>query len=98
MSYSLNAGGGGVYRGRLLKENTRSVDYSSYAGIHGGLSKMLHISQTWTPKISKIMAFMAVIMGLGLLFYILLGFRNLINPLHTLEILLCTRAKEPRSV
>ena len=30
---------------------------------------------TWTPKICNIMAFMAVIMGVGLLFYILLGFR-----------------------
>ena len=30
---------------------------------------------TWTPKVCKIMAFMIVIMGLGLLFYILLGFR-----------------------
>ena len=30
---------------------------------------------TWTPKVCKIMAFRAVIMGLGLLFYILLGFR-----------------------
>ena len=30
---------------------------------------------TWTPKVCKIMAFMAVIMGLGLLFYIPLGFR-----------------------
>ena len=30
---------------------------------------------TWTPKVRKIMAFMAFIMGLGLLFYILLGFR-----------------------
>ena len=28
---------------------------------------------TWTPKLCKIMAFMAVIMGLGLLFYILFG-------------------------
>ena len=27
------------------------------------------------PKVCKIMAFMAVIVGLGLLFYILLGFR-----------------------
>ena len=27
------------------------------------------------PKVCKIMAFRAVIMGLGLLFYILLGFR-----------------------
>ena len=30
---------------------------------------------TWTPKVCKIMAFMAIIRGLGLLFYILLGFR-----------------------
>ena len=30
---------------------------------------------TWTPKVGKIIAFMAVIMGVGLLFYILLGFR-----------------------
>ena len=29
----------------------------------------------WTPKVFKIMAFMAIIMGLALLFYILLGFR-----------------------
>ena len=29
----------------------------------------------WTPKVCKIMAFMAVILGLGLLFYILLGSR-----------------------
>ena len=33
------------------------------------------IMSTWTPKVCKIMAFMAIIMGLGLLFYILLGFR-----------------------
>ena len=29
----------------------------------------VHIQGTWTPKACKIMAFMAVIMGLGLLFY-----------------------------
>ena len=29
---------------------------------------------TWTPKVCKIMAFMAILMGLGLVFYILLGF------------------------
>ena len=28
---------------------------------------------TWAPKVCKIMAFMAVIRGLGLLFYLLLG-------------------------
>ena len=32
-------------------------------------------ASTWTPKACKIMAFMAIIMGLGLLFYILLGLR-----------------------
>ena len=30
---------------------------------------------TWAPKVCRIMAFWAVIMGLGLLFYILLGLR-----------------------
>ena len=30
---------------------------------------------TWTPKVCKIMAFMAIFLGLGLLFYILWGFR-----------------------
>ena len=30
---------------------------------------------TWTPNVCKIMAFTAVILGLGLLFCILLGFR-----------------------
>ena len=30
---------------------------------------------TWTPKVGKIIAFMAIIRGLGLLFYILLRFR-----------------------
>ena len=31
---------------------------------------------SWTPKVCKIMAFMATTMGLGLLLYILLGFRE----------------------
>ena len=30
---------------------------------------------TWTPKVCKIIALMAVILGLGPLFYILFGFR-----------------------
>ena len=30
---------------------------------------------TWTPKVCKIMVLMAIILGVGLLFYILLGFR-----------------------
>ena len=33
------------------------------------------LSPTWTPKVCKLMAFWAIIKGLGLLFYILLGFR-----------------------
>ena len=33
------------------------------------------LGSTWTPKVCKIMAFRAIILGLGLLFYILLGFR-----------------------
>ena len=28
---------------------------------------------TWAPKVCEIMAFMAILLGLGLLFYILLG-------------------------
>ena len=35
----------------------------------------LELSLTLTPKVCKIMAFMATIMGLGFSFYILLGFR-----------------------
>ena len=35
----------------------------------------LEEGSTWTPKVCKIMAFMAIIMGLGPLFYLLLGFR-----------------------
>ena len=34
-----------------------------------------YLNPTWTPKVCKIMACMAVILGLGLLFHILLGFR-----------------------
>ena len=30
---------------------------------------------TWTPKVCQTMAFMAINLGLGLLFYIVLGFR-----------------------
>ena len=44
-----------------------------------------NIRITWTPKVCKIMAFMAVIMGLGLLFYILLGFRNTLNMENRME-------------
>ena len=33
---------------------------------------------TWAPKVCRIVAFMAIIMGLGPLFYILLGFRYIL--------------------
>ena len=33
---------------------------------------------TWAPKVCKMMAFRAVILGLGLLCYVLLGFRQLL--------------------
>ena len=35
----------------------------------------LRRTASWTPKVCKIMAFMATIRGSGLLFYMLLGFR-----------------------
>ena len=38
-------------------------------------SKPFREEPTWTPKVCKIMASMAIIMGLGLSFCILLGFR-----------------------
>ena len=44
-------------------------------GVHAGWASQIAIIHTWTPKVSKLMALMAIIMGLGLLFYILLGFR-----------------------
>ena len=34
------------------------------------------------PKVCRIMAFMAIIMGLGLLFYIPLGFRYMLCTCH----------------
>ena len=37
--------------------------------------KNIDTGHTWTAKVCKIMGFMAVIMGLVLLFYILLGLR-----------------------
>ena len=37
--------------------------------------QVLLLSTTWTPKVCEIMAFMSIIRGLGLLFYILWGFR-----------------------
>ena len=40
-----------------------------------GCSPFSAFFPTWTPKVCKIMAFWATFRGLGLLFYILLGFR-----------------------
>ena len=39
------------------------------------------LGNTWSPEVRKIMALMAGIMGLGLLFYILLGFRWGLGPM-----------------
>ena len=36
----------------------------------------MRLGSTWAPKVCKIMALMAIIRGLGLSFYILLGFRQ----------------------
>ena len=47
---------------------------------HALRTQTLKPEPTWTPKVCKIVAFMAVIMGSGLLFYILLGFRYTLNP------------------
>ena len=44
-------------------------------GARFGTQGCIGVVHTWTPKVCKIMAFMAIILGLGLLFYILLGFR-----------------------
>ena len=38
-----------------------------------GLRCLRFAACTWTPQVCKIMAYMAVVLGLGLLFYILLG-------------------------
>ena len=37
-------------------------------------------ASTWSPKVCKTMALVAAIVGLGLLFYILLGFRYALAP------------------
>ena len=40
-----------------------------------GPERQYDLEMAWTPKVCKILAFMAVIMGVRPLFYILLGFR-----------------------
>ena len=44
-------------------------------GLASSASALANHADTWTPKVCKIIAFMAIIMGLGPLFYILWGFR-----------------------
>ena len=40
-----------------------------------GCLEQIGLKATWTLKVCRIIAFMAIIVSLGLLFYILLGFR-----------------------
>ena len=63
----------------------RSVKYAAVrtADQLSRLSKIAQLSDmrsTWTPKVCKIMAFMAIFRCLGLLFYILWGFRYKLPP------------------
>ena len=44
-------------------------------GLQRGPFSLLEFRVTWAPELCKMMAFMAIVRGLGLLFYILLGFR-----------------------
>ena len=41
----------------------------------GCLQQKIGLKATWTLKVCRIMALMAIIVSLGLLYYILLGFR-----------------------
>ena len=43
--------------------------------MHGLALLKVQVMPTWTPKVRRIMASMAAIMGFGLLFHILLGLR-----------------------
>ena len=63
--------------GRLYRQLTRINFINSCVSL-GTVHRPLHLPclyPTWTPKVCRIMAFMAVLTGLGPLFYILLGFR-----------------------
>ena len=55
-------------RPRLTKMMQAAMPLKSYLGSGSQTS-------TWAPKVCKTMAFMAIIVGLGLLFCILWGFR-----------------------
>ena len=60
----------GIYRDYLRDPFLHSLLKTPLRGI-----AVVALRVTWTLKVCKIMAFMAVIMGLGLLCYILLGSR-----------------------
>ena len=49
-----------------------------------GTKTKAHKNTTWTPKVCKIMALRVILRGLGLLFYILLGFRYLAREIRGL--------------
>ena len=59
---------------RLFLPGSRFLDWGSGALYDLDPVQCLE-NGTWTPKVCKTLAFMAIIMGLGLSFYILLGFR-----------------------
>ena len=58
-----------------VKLGWAGIDESPPANNMPPVLEWYYIGNTLTPKVCKTMAFMAVIMGLGLLFYLLLGFR-----------------------
>ena len=60
-----------------VRECARGSDQCRMCFVGLGASPTQNL--TWTPKVGKIMAFMAVIMGLGLLFYILLGHLSILG-------------------
>ena len=57
------------------EESPSQSQVRGVSGLGFRVGGVREIGITWTPKACKIMAFMAFIMGLGPLFYILLGFR-----------------------
>ena len=60
----------------LTQQKLRGGRMSRVSGLtEKELLNIKALRPTWAPKVCKIMALMAIIMGLGLLFYLLLGFR-----------------------
>ena len=56
--------------------NPELVQCLGMSVVHGSHITYFGIGPTWTPKVCKVIAFKAVILGLGQLFHILLGFRK----------------------